>query len=74
MKSSNIEYQDIILIWIWRIVKTACSMENADLAITVSDLVFWWMGCVSLEQIVQYGKVEVRNGWVGKTVRSMVYA
>lgn len=45
----------------WSIEKSSFSMEEVDLNIAVSDLSSWWMGCVSLEQLVHYGKVEVNN-------------
>ncbi|MCG3088953.1 GNAT family N-acetyltransferase [Sporosarcina cyprini] len=44
----------------WSIKKVEDCM-NVDLRLMVSDLSSWWMGCVSLEQLVQYGKVEVKN-------------
>lgn len=45
----------------WRIEKSSVSREEVDLNIAISDLSSWWMGCVSLEQLVQYGKVKVKN-------------
>ena len=45
----------------WTIEKSSVSREEVDLNIAISDLSSWWMGCVSLEQLVQYGKVEVNN-------------
>ncbi|MDW0117526.1 GNAT family N-acetyltransferase [Sporosarcina thermotolerans] len=49
----------------WSIEKSFDSIEDVDLSIAVSDLSSWWMGCVSMEQLVQYGKVEVNN-WPAK--------
>ncbi|MFC5602519.1 GNAT family N-acetyltransferase [Sporosarcina koreensis] len=49
----------------WSIAKSSLSREEVDVCIAVSDLSSWWMGCVSMEQLVQYGKVEVNN-WPAK--------
>ncbi|QTD41814.1 enhanced intracellular survival protein Eis [Sporosarcina sp. Te-1] len=49
----------------WRLKKTSDTMAEVDLSIAISDLSSWWMGCVSLEKLVQYGKVEVNN-WAAK--------
>lgn len=49
----------------WSIEKSSNSKEEVDLDIAVSDLSSWWMGCVSLEMLVQYGKVDVNN-WPAK--------
>lgn len=45
----------------WSIEKSSISIEEVDVSIAVSDLSSWWMGCVSLEQLAQYGKVKVNN-------------
>lgn len=45
----------------WSIEKSSISMAEVDLSIAISDLSSWWMGCVSMKQLVQYGKVEVNN-------------
>ncbi|MDN4608797.1 GNAT family N-acetyltransferase [Sporosarcina highlanderae] len=49
----------------WSIEKSFNPAEEVDLSITISDLSSWWMGCVSMEKLVQYGKVEVNN-WPAK--------
>ena len=49
----------------WRIEKASVPQEKVDLNIEIADLSSWWMGCVSLEKLVQYGKVEVDN-WPAK--------
>lgn len=49
----------------WSIEMSSESKEEFDLVIRISDVSSWWMGCVSLEQLVQYGKVEVKN-WQAK--------
>ncbi|MGN7387447.1 GNAT family N-acetyltransferase [Sporosarcina sp. SAFN-015] len=49
----------------WNIEKLSNSMEEVDLCISISDLSSWWMGCVSLEKLAEYGKVEVNN-WHAK--------
>ncbi|MEZ7171731.1 enhanced intracellular survival protein Eis [Sporosarcina sp. OR05] len=41
----------------WSIEKSSDSLEEVDLSIAISDLSSWWMGCVSMEQLVHYGKV-----------------
>ncbi|WP_313894632.1 GNAT family N-acetyltransferase [Psychrobacillus sp.] len=49
----------------WSIEKSSISSEEADLGIVISDLSSWWMGCATLEKLVQYGKVELNN-WSAK--------
>ncbi|WP_166669481.1 GNAT family N-acetyltransferase [Paenisporosarcina antarctica] len=45
----------------WEAVKVQISKEEANVSLTISDLSSWWMGCVSLEQFINYGKVQVNE-------------
>ena len=45
----------------WRAERNSITSDTADFTILIDDLSSWWMGCVSLEQLSQYGKVEVNN-------------
>lgn len=45
----------------WEAVKNQISEEKANVSLSISDLSSWWMGCVSLEQFVHYGKVQVNE-------------
>lgn len=49
----------------WGIEKSSNSAEVVDFSIAISDLSSWWMGSVSMEKLVQYGKVRVNN-WSAK--------
>ncbi|MFX3673899.1 MAG: enhanced intracellular survival protein Eis [Paenisporosarcina sp.] len=46
---------------VWKTERTEISEEETNLALTISDLSSWWMGCVSLTQYVNYGKIQVKN-------------
>ena len=57
----------------WRVDKTACSMENAVLALAVSDLSSWWMGWCQLGTGCPIWKSGSEK-WVDTTVRLRVHA
>jgi len=43
----------------WETGRLSITPEEADLAISISDLSSWWTGCVSLKQLEKYGKIEL---------------
>jgi len=45
----------------WEVERNLLTKNFADLSISIGDLSSWWMGCVSLEQLIKYGKVELSN-------------
>lgn len=45
----------------WEIERITITPATADLTISIDDLSSWWMGCVSLEKLSQYGKVGVSD-------------
>lgn len=45
----------------WEVKKLEMAEENANISISISELSSWWMGCVSLEQFVNYGKIHVNE-------------
>lgn len=45
----------------WLTERIEVSQEDANLALTISELSSWWMGCVSLNQYVNYGKIQVNH-------------
>ncbi|WP_075619782.1 GNAT family N-acetyltransferase [Paenisporosarcina indica] len=47
---------------IWEVEPSVITQTLADLSISINDLSSWWMGCISLEQLIKYGKVELNDG------------
>jgi predicted acetyltransferase len=45
----------------WESERIIILPASADLTISIDDLSSWWMGCVSLEKLSQYGKVGVSD-------------
>lgn len=43
----------------WEIHKVERTNEKVNLTIGIQDLSSWWMGCVALESLYNYGEVEV---------------
>lgn len=49
----------------WEVERIPITQKTADLRISIDDLSSWWMGCVSLEKLIHYGKVEL-EGWLAR--------
>ena len=45
----------------WQTARLSIAPEEADVTISIDDLSSWWMGCVSLEQLMKYGKIDLSN-------------
>ncbi|MFF2755500.1 enhanced intracellular survival protein Eis [Psychrobacillus sp. NPDC058041] len=45
----------------WNVTKQSSSKDEVNLIIGIHDLSSWWMGCVSLEALHQYGGVTISN-------------
>lgn len=45
----------------WNATKLSKSKEEANLQIGIHDLSSWWMGCVSLQALYDYGVVTINN-------------
>ncbi|WP_339254482.1 GNAT family N-acetyltransferase [Sporosarcina sp. FSL W8-0480] len=61
MPQQNGSYQLTFSEGSWSIVKSSNAPDEVDLSIAIPDLSSYWMGCVSLEKLVQHGKVKVNN-------------
>lgn len=45
----------------WNAIKLENSNEKANISIGIHDLSSWWMGCVSIEALQNYGEVTLYN-------------
>jgi len=45
----------------WTATKLSNSTEEANIQIGIHDLSSWWMGCVSIETLYNYGTVTINN-------------
>jgi len=48
---------------VWKIERISNTQTSADLNISIEDLSSWWMGCISLQKMIEFGKVELNHDW-----------